>query len=182
MRAMDVCAGRTLRMNFGKRLYFLRDRRKLSQEKLAELLEYSTGSERRLEKGRGGASFAMLAKLAQVFKIEVIDLFQFDESIPQEKTTEALDEETLRLLFGDRLRFLRNIRQRTQSEVARGTRKTERFIRSLEKGEEGASFNTLAKLADFLDVDVKEFFRFGKSFPQDRQSDPGNPQEASSPS
>jgi transcriptional regulator with XRE-family HTH domain len=175
-------SGSELKKSFGERLFALREDRKLSQEKLAELIGCSTKFERDLEKGREGASFKTLIKLAQVFNIEVIDLFQFDENIPQEKTTEGLDEETLRQRFGRRLLFLRHIRERTQREVAGGTGKTESFIRMLEKGQKGPSSNTLAKLADFLDVDVAEFFRFGKSFPQDRHRDPAESSPGQAPS
>jgi transcriptional regulator with XRE-family HTH domain len=160
-----------LKKSFGERMFFLREHNHFTQEKLAELIVCSTTFERELEKGREGPSFKMLPKLAQAFKIDIIDLFQFDESIPQERMTEAVDKEKLSQLFGARLRFLRNIRQHTQREVARGTSLTEKFVYKMEKGKQAASFNTLAKLAEFLDVEVKELFRFGKSFPQDRHSD-----------
>jgi transcriptional regulator with XRE-family HTH domain len=72
----------------------------------------------------------------------------------------------LREHFGQRLYFLRRLRDLTQEELAEAIGRSTTFVRAMERGREGPSFNTLAKLAEVLDVDVIELFRFNKSLPQ----------------
>jgi len=66
----------------------------------------------------------------------------------------------LRECFGSRLRVLRRAAGLTQEEVAARTDLSVDFISLVERGKSAPSFDSLAKLADALGVEVREFFDF----------------------
>lgn len=63
--------------------------------------------------------------------------------------------------FGGRLRHLRRSRDQTQEQLAERIGRSVNFISLLEKGNTSPSFDTLEKLAQALDIEVMEFFKFG---------------------
>jgi transcriptional regulator with XRE-family HTH domain len=67
---------------------------------------------------------------------------------------------TLRQKFGKRLRQIRRYRDLTQEQLAEQVGVSVDFIGNLERGESAASFDTLEKLAEVLEVEVDELFRF----------------------
>jgi transcriptional regulator with XRE-family HTH domain len=62
--------------------------------------------------------------------------------------------------FGKRLRYLRRHRDLTQEQLAELVGLTVNFIGQLERGQLAPSFETVEKLAQALDVEVVELFRF----------------------
>jgi transcriptional regulator with XRE-family HTH domain len=62
--------------------------------------------------------------------------------------------------FGKRLRYLRRDRDVTQERLAELIGRSVNFVSMMEKGEAAPSFETLERLAEVLNVEVMEFFRF----------------------
>ena len=69
-----------LKSLFGKRVREIRKNRKLTQEQLAELIGMDTHHLCKMENGSHFPKVSNLSKLADVFGIEVKDLFSFDKS------------------------------------------------------------------------------------------------------
>jgi transcriptional regulator with XRE-family HTH domain len=67
---------------------------------------------------------------------------------------------TLRILFGLRLRQLRRQNNITQERLAESIGVSVDLISNIERGINAPSFETLEKLAEILDVPVKELFDF----------------------
>lgn len=63
----------------GKRISDLRNRKGLTQEKLAEMINYSTNHIAKLESARTNPSFELLVNIAKAFDIELMELFNFNE-------------------------------------------------------------------------------------------------------
>ena len=63
---------------FAKRLKFLRNQRKLTLEKLSELVDMSPNHISKLEGARTNPSFPLISKLAYALNVEMKDLFDFD--------------------------------------------------------------------------------------------------------
>ncbi len=64
---------------FGKRIAELRIKRKMTQEKLAELIDYSTNHISKLELARTNPSFSIIVKIADALNVNMKDLFDFEE-------------------------------------------------------------------------------------------------------
>lgn len=69
----------------GKRIAQLRTRRGLTQEKLAEMLHYSTNHISKLESARTNPSFELLFAISVALNVELKELFNFDEFKPPEE-------------------------------------------------------------------------------------------------
>ena len=63
----------------GKRIADLRTKRGFTQEKLAELIEYSTNHISKLELARTNPSFDLLVNISKALGVEMKELFNFDE-------------------------------------------------------------------------------------------------------
>ncbi len=63
----------------GKRIAELRNKRGLTQDKLAELTNYSTNHIAKLESARTNPSFELLINLAHALNVELKELFCFDK-------------------------------------------------------------------------------------------------------
>ena len=63
----------------GRRIAILRKRSGFTQEQLAEAAEYSVEFISLIERGVNSPTVAGLERLAQVFKVEVKELFSFGE-------------------------------------------------------------------------------------------------------
>jgi transcriptional regulator with XRE-family HTH domain len=68
-----------LKRKLGKRIARLRRARKLTQEQLAKALGYSVEFISLVERGVNAPSVAGLEKFAHVLKVEVKELFSFEE-------------------------------------------------------------------------------------------------------
>ena len=68
-----------LQKKLGKRIADLRRSRKLTQEQLAEAIDCSVEFISLVERGVNAPSVASLEKFAKVLKVEVKDLFTFEE-------------------------------------------------------------------------------------------------------
>jgi len=78
----------TLKKQLGKRLTELRKAKGLSQEKVAELIDISITSLSQIETGDHFPKPETLEKIADALKINVKDLFNFQESNLSEMTRE----------------------------------------------------------------------------------------------
>ncbi|MBR1425413.1 helix-turn-helix transcriptional regulator [bacterium] len=63
----------------GKRIADLRNKRGMTQEKLAELVHYSSNHISKIESGRSAPSFDLLFMISKSLEVELKDLFNFDE-------------------------------------------------------------------------------------------------------
>ena len=63
----------------GKRISSLRQKRGLTQEKLAEITGYSPNHISKLESSRTKPSFDLLVGIAKALRVEIKELFNFDE-------------------------------------------------------------------------------------------------------
>jgi transcriptional regulator with XRE-family HTH domain len=66
----------------------------------------------------------------------------------------------LSILFGQRLYQIRQRKNFTRKQLASAIGVSEKFIGMIERGESGASFETLAKLSEVLEVRVYSLFDF----------------------
>jgi len=67
-----------LKKKFGKRLQLLRNKNGITQEELANLTGLSIDTVSNIERGINGTKFDVLEQLAEIFKVEVKELFEFD--------------------------------------------------------------------------------------------------------
>lgn len=79
MNNMDTQNNNEL-ISLGKRIADLRIKNGLTQDKLAELVNYSTNHISKLELARTNPSFDLLVRLANAFNIELKELFNFDDN------------------------------------------------------------------------------------------------------
>ena len=75
---------------FGKRVAWLRSKKNITQEKLAELIGYSTNHISKLELARTNPSFDLIIKIADALKIEPKELFELGND--NEQKDEMLEE------------------------------------------------------------------------------------------
>ncbi|MFC1224212.1 helix-turn-helix domain-containing protein [Pedobacter sp. BG31] len=68
-------------VKIGKRIVEIRDLRKITQEKLAELTEIDTRQIGRIERAETNVSISSLKLIADNLKISVSDLLDFSKSI-----------------------------------------------------------------------------------------------------
>jgi transcriptional regulator with XRE-family HTH domain len=69
---------------------------------------------------------------------------------------------TLRVSFGRRLRQIRREKNLTQEYLAEATGVSVDLISNIERGINAPSFETLEKLAEALDIPVKDLFEFSR--------------------
>lgn len=72
-----------------EKIAYLRIKKKLTQEKLAELSNCSTNHISKLENGRTNPSFELLVNLSHALDVEIFELFQVKEN----KTTKQMRNE-----------------------------------------------------------------------------------------
>ena len=70
---------------------------------------------------------------------------------------------TLRVLFGQRLRYLRRQKNITQERLAEAIGVSVDLISNIERGVNAPSFKTIEKLSEALNVSPKELFNFSSS-------------------
>ena len=90
----------------GKRIAEIRNKRGLTQEKLAEMVNQSANHIAKLESARTNPSFDLLVNISKALDIEVKDLFNFDNISTVEymkkdliNTIETADNDTIQLLY-----------------------------------------------------------------------------------
>ncbi len=90
----------------GKRIAYLRNKRGFTQEKLAEMVDYSTNHISKLELARTNPSFDLLVNIANALNIELKELFNFDKYQSTkyikkefEKLLHSSEEKKLKLLY-----------------------------------------------------------------------------------
>lgn len=90
----------------GRKVADIRNKHGLTQEKLAELVNYSTNHIAKLESARTKPSFDLLVKIAKAMNVEIKDLFDFDDTNTIEymrqylmNTINVSDDNTIKLLF-----------------------------------------------------------------------------------
>lgn len=77
---------------FGKRIKELRKQRNLPQEELSEKLGVFQKQIGNIETGTTFTTMANLAKLAEVFDVDIKDLFEFDHQKPREEMVEEIND------------------------------------------------------------------------------------------
>ena len=85
-----------IKEELGKKIKRMRVNRGLTQEQLAEKLEYSPNHISKLESARTNPSFELLVSISKVLDIEIKELFNFDEY----QTTTFIKKEFDRLIQG----------------------------------------------------------------------------------
>ena len=78
---------------FGKRIKELRERKKLTQEKLAEKVRLDLQTISRIETGYYFTSFENLEKLADALDVTIADLFNFGHVKPKEELIKEINTE-----------------------------------------------------------------------------------------
>ena len=63
-------------------------------------------------------------------------------------------------LLGSRIRTLRNIRKWSQQDLGERADINYKFLGEIERGQQNPSFHVLVKIADALEVELPELFRF----------------------
>jgi transcriptional regulator with XRE-family HTH domain len=76
-----------------------------------------------------------------------------------------MDEAELRLYLGKQVKYLRHLANLTQAQLAEKTNLSVNYISEIETGIASPTLKTLLKLAQELDVDIKELFNFGQRVP-----------------
>lgn len=66
----------------------------------------------------------------------------------------------IKTLFGKRMKELRNNMGLSQNELAEKSNISSKYLSRIEMGQHFPSINTLIKLADALNVELKDFFEF----------------------
>lgn len=77
---------------FGKRIKELRKQRNLTQEELSEKLGVFQKQIGNIETGTTFTTMANLAKLAEVFDVDIKDLFEFDHQKPRAEIVEEIND------------------------------------------------------------------------------------------
>lgn len=77
---------------FGKRIKELRKQRNLTQEELSEKLGVFQKQIGNIETGTTFTTMANLTKLAEVFDVDIKDLFEFDHQKPREEMVEEIND------------------------------------------------------------------------------------------
>ena len=90
----------------GKRIREYRQKHKMSQEKLSEIIDIDSKHLSNIELGKNMPNPQLLLKIAATFNIEIKDLFEFFHLLPSEELKTAvvnlvdkLNEEQLRLTY-----------------------------------------------------------------------------------
>lgn len=81
----------------GKRIAYLRNKKGYTQEKLAELVSYSTNHIGKLESARTNPSFELLVNLSKALDVELSELFNFSEY----KELDFIKKEIVNLINSD---------------------------------------------------------------------------------
>lgn len=93
-------------VNFAMKLKMLRQKRKLTLEKLAEIADLTPNHIAKLEAAKSNPSFDSISNLANALEVEIKDLFDFEEIKNKNHIKEKLEnfinkasEEELMLLY-----------------------------------------------------------------------------------
>jgi len=66
-------------IKFGRKISKLRQKRGLTQEKLAELIQYSPNHISKIESGRTYPSFELIINIAKALNVDTQELFNYNE-------------------------------------------------------------------------------------------------------
>lgn len=73
------------------------------------------------------------------------------------------------ILLGRRIRTLRTTKGWTQQQLGDQADVNYKFVGEIERGQQNPSFNTLAKIAVALEVEIIELFRFEQEVPNRKE-------------
>ena len=93
-----------LRTKFGKRVKAIRQKRKLSQEELAERVDIAVTNMGKIERGESFVTAVTLEKLANVLGVKVQDFFKFDmfvsvDEMKADLNTDNMTEDEIKQLY-----------------------------------------------------------------------------------
>jgi len=69
-------------------------------------------------------------------------------------------DQKIKELLGSRIRTLRNIKKWSQQDLGERADINYKFLGEIERGQQNPSFHVLVKIADALEVELPELFRF----------------------
>jgi transcriptional regulator with XRE-family HTH domain len=69
-------------------------------------------------------------------------------------------DQKIREMLGSRIRSLRTMKKWTQQELGEQADINYKFLGEIERGQQNPSFHVLVKIADALEIDLPELFRF----------------------
>jgi len=84
-----------LKIQFGKRIKLIRQKRKLSQEELAEKIEIAVTNMGKIERGESFVTASTLEKLSSALSVKVQDFFAFDDYTSVQEMKKELDVERM---------------------------------------------------------------------------------------
>lgn len=73
---------------------------------------------------------------------------------------DKMEEAKIKVLFGLRIKELRKAKRLSQDVLSEKADLSSKYISRIEMGQHFPSINTLIKLAEVLDVELKDFFEF----------------------
>jgi len=76
-----------------------------------------------------------------------------------------MDEAELHLYLGKQVKYLRHLANFTQAQLAEKTNLSVNYVSEIETGIASPTLKTLLKLAQALDVEIKELFNFDQRIP-----------------
>ena len=79
-----------LKKELGKRIQQIRKSRKITQDKLAELIGIDSKNVSRIESGNSYPSPETLCSISKALEVEIYELFVFKEQIPYDKMKETI--------------------------------------------------------------------------------------------
>lgn len=77
---------------FGKRIKELRKHKNLTQEQLADIIDLDPKQVCRIENGACFTTFETLEKIANIFGVEISQLFDFSHKQPRERLIQEMNE------------------------------------------------------------------------------------------
>ena len=80
-----------LKINFGKRIKAIRQKKNLSQEELAEKIDIAVTNMGKIERGESFVTSTTLEKLSNALEVKVHELFKFDNFISLDEIKQDLN-------------------------------------------------------------------------------------------
>ena len=153
----DVHMGE-IRENVRKNLGYYLSLKSISQKELAERLGVSQSAVTNWMKGKNSPDIETVAQICKVLEISVIDLFGTD--VPSESPQEQLSQKTSntkKLLLGEKLKYIRELRKLGQKEVADLTGINHKTISNYENNRSEPDVDKLAAFCRVYNVSA-DFF------------------------
>lgn len=137
-------------LQVGLMIKHYREKNNLTQKELAEKIDKSESTVRMWELGKSEPDLETLILLANIFDIEINELFALDNAILPQGNFVSSDKKAITI----RLKELRKQANKTQAEIAQMLEVSFQAYSNWENGNRQADYDTLIKLADYFNVSV----------------------------